>query len=403
MMAVRFRYVAYEGRRRRVGVMDAASEEEVRRAVTAAGWFLVTVSQAAPARSRLAAVGSPTGGPQVAFFFRQLAAVVRMGLPLTRALAVQSATASGGWRRVLRGLEAAVRRGESLAAAMAGSPSVFRPLYVEMVRAGERSGSADAALERCGKYVQSDHTLKQKVRSAMLYPLIVLLFAGAGGGYLVVGVLPKITQMFQELEIPLPLPTRILIGLTHFLQAKGLLVLGALVALVVLAPLLGRVPAVKAAVDRLLLRVPGLGPVVRASALTRFLRVLAEGLEVGLVLRMGLELAAKSVGNLALERQVAQVVPKALSGAGLATALEACRSFPPMVAQVVRLGEETGSVPVVLKELASYYEEEADRAVKAAVSLVEPVMIFAVAGVVGFLALSIIMPIYTMMGKLGGG
>jgi len=399
---VRFRYVAYEGRRRRVGVIEAGSEAEVARAVAAAGWFLVSVAPVGAGRSR-GFVFARAGGPQLAFFFRQLAAVVRMGLPLTRALSVQARSATGAWRRVLRGLEARVRGGDSLADAMAAYPGFFRPLFVEVVRAGERSGTADAALERCAGYVQAEHGLRQKVRSAMVYPLVVLLFAASGGAYLVAAVLPKITRMFLELEVPLPLPTRALIGLTVFLQHRGPLVLAALGAMLVLLAAGPRLPGVRLLVDGFLLRLPGVGQVVRASALSRFLRVLAEGLEVGLALRVALELSSRSLGNGALERQVAPVVPRAVSGAGLAAALEQSRVFPPLVPQVVRLGEESGTVPRVLKELADYYEGEADRAVKSAVALVEPVMIFAVAGVVGFLALAIIMPIYAMVGRLAGG
>jgi type IV pilus assembly protein PilC len=394
--------VAYEGRRRRVGVIEAGSEAEVARAVAAAGWFLVSVAPVGAGRPR-ALVFARAGGPQLAFFFRQLAAVVRMGLPLTRALSVQARSATGAWRRVLRGLEARVRGGDSLADAMAAYPGFFRPLFVEVVRAGERSGTADAALERCAGYVQAEHGLRQKVRSAMVYPLVVLLFAASGGAYLVAAVLPKITRMFLELEVPLPLPTRALIGLTVFLQHRGPLVLAALGAMLVLLAAGPRLPGVRLLVDGFLLRLPGVGQVVRASALSRFLRVLAEGLEVGLALRVALELSSRSLGNGALERQVAPVVPRAVSGAGLAAALEQSRVFPPLVPQVVRLGEESGTVPRVLKELAGYYEGEADRAVKSAVALVEPVMVFAVAGVVGFLALAIIMPIYAMVGRLAGG
>lgn len=399
---MRFRYVAYEGRRRRVGAIDAESEAEVARAVAAAGWFLVSVAPAGGAKPRVLVFGR-AGGPQLAFFFRQLAAVVRMGLPLTRALSVQAKSMTGAWRRVLRGLEARVRGGDSLAEAMAAYPAFFRPLFVEMVRAGERSGTADAALERCAGYVQAEYGLRQKVRTAMMYPLVVLLFAGAGGAYLVGAVLPKITRMFLDLQIPLPLPTRMLIGLTVFLQNKGLAVLGVLGGLALFLAAGPRVPGVRLFVDGSLLRLPGVGQVVRVSALSRFLRVLAEGLEVGLPLRVALELSARSVGNGVLERQVASVIPRAVSGAGLAAALEQSRAFPPLVPQVVGLGEESGTVPSVLKELADYYEGEADRAVKAAASMIEPVMILAVAGVVGFLALSIVMPIYTMLGKLGGG
>ena len=398
---MRFRYVAYEGPRRRCGVLDAASEEEVARAIASAGWFLVSVVPAAPSRPRAVLLSCP-GGPQLAFFFRQLAAVVRMGLPVTRALSVQASSMSGAWRRVLRGLEARVRGGESLASAMAAYPGFFRPLFVELVRAGERSGTADAALDRCARYVQAEFGLRQKVKSAMMYPLVVLLFAGAGAAYLVGAVLPKITKMFLDLQIPLPLPTRLLISATAFLQARGPVLLGVVAGLVLAASAGKRVPGVRVLIDSLLLRLPGLGGVIKASGLSRFLRVLAEGLDVGLPLRMALELSTRSVGNAVLERQATGVIPRAVSGSGLAAALEQSRVFPPLVPQVVRLGEETGTVPSVLKELADYYEQEADRAVKAATSMIEPLMIFAVAGVVGFLALAIVAPIYTMLGKLGG-
>jgi type IV pilus assembly protein PilC len=299
-------------------------------------------------------------------------------------------------------LEARVRGGESLASAMAAYPGFFRPLFVELVRAGERSGTADAALDRCARYVQAEFGLRQKVKSAMMYPLVVLLFAGAGAAYLVGAVLPKITKMFLDLQIPLPLPTRLLISATAFLQARGPVLLGVVAGLVLAASAGKRVPGVRVLIDSLLLRLPGLGGVIKASGLSRFLRVLAEGLDVGLPLRMALELSTRSVGNAVLERQATGVIPRAVSGSGLAVALEQSRVFPPLVPQVVRLGEETGTVPSVLKELADYYEQEADRAVKAATSMIEPLMIFAVAGVVGFLALAIVAPIYTMLGKLGG-
>jgi len=236
----------------------------------------------------------------------------------------------------------------------------------------------------------------------MLYPLVVLLFAGAGGAYLVLAVLPKITRMFLELQIVLPLPTRVLVAVSRFLEERFFALLGAAAALGLLGAVAARLPGVRAAWSRVLLGVPGLGQVVKAAALSRFLRVLAEGLDVGLPLGQALELSARALGSAALERRVAAAIPRAVSGAGLAASLGQAGVFPSLVPEVVRLGEETGTVPVVLKELASYYEEESDRAVKAAVAMLEPVMVFAVAGVVGFLALAIITPIYTMLGKLGG-
>lgn len=397
-----YRYVAYENSRRRVGTMEASSENEVVDAISQAGWFLISVNQIVKARPSGTVRFARAGGVQLGFFFKQLASVVKMGLPLTRALSIQANAATGTWRKILLSLESQVRGGMSLADAMEAYPQVFKPVFIEIIRAGEQSGTADTSLSRCARYVDNEISIKKKIKSATMYPVVVLVLALGGGGFLVTKILPKITEMLVGMNVPLPGPTKFLINMTDFLLKYGIHVVAGVILGIIAIIAAKRTRAGRMVMDRISLYIPGVKGIARASAITRFLRVLAETLEIGIPLQGALELATRAVGNGVLEKDVSLMIPKAVSGAGLAPTLEQSKIFPPLVPQVVRLGEETGSVPTVLENLADYYDGETDSAVKAATSLIEPAMVIAVAGIVGFLAVAIIMPMYTMLGTIGG-
>ncbi len=400
-----FRYQVYDqGGHLLTGRLESASQAEAERQLWGNAYL---ISRLEPVRGRrtwrsLNLVLFERVDPmEVAFLFRQLATCVRVGLPLVSALNLQrSAAGTQTLRRALAHIEEQIRGGSAVWAALADFPKLFPPLYVQIIKGGELSGKLESAFLRCAGYIEGEAGTRRQVQQALVYPVVVLLLAAAAVVVLTVVVLPAMANLFQQFNARLPLPTRLLIALVDFARSRGLWILAGLVLLFGVAFLLLRTPKGRLWRDRWVLRVPAFGKVARESALARFGRVLSAMVAAAVPLGEALEVVVSATGNRFFEARLREVKDRRLTGEGISTPLEDTGLFPPLLIQIVRLGEQAGNLAGAVEELARYYEAEVESSVRRFLSLLEPALIVGVGLVVGFIAVAVISPMYSIVGQI---
>jgi type IV pilus assembly protein PilC len=341
---------------------------------------------------------SPT---DLILFTRQLATFVGAGVPMSRALGTMAEeTPSALFKRVILAILKDLERGQTLSAALARHPQVFQTLYVDLVRVAELTGNLEATLKQLAGYLRRDLNALRRVRAAMIYPAVILVLAIAVVIILVFFALPAFVRIFSEFHVQLPLSTRILIGIVNFTSRWGLLIGATLGAVAALTFAGLQTERGKYARDLVWLKVPILGPIVTASILNRFTRTLAMVLKAGAPLGQTFEAVIAGTGNRVFQRGLGKVKEQMGGGEGFADPLIRSRLFPPMLTQMVRVGEETGTLDTYLEQAADYYEEELDYRIRQMTSLIEPAMTVMVGLVVGFIAVSLISAMYGLVGAL---
>jgi len=268
---------------------------------------------------------------------------------------------------------------------------------VEMIRAAEVSGNLDDALRQLAAYMSRDEASVRKIQSAMIYPIIVVCLAVAVITLLVAFVLPAFSNLFSEFGAQMPLPTRILLTVGRFCGDHKFEILGSLALVVGAAVVYSQTRSGKVTIDRVILRVPVVGHVVRFSIIERYLRTLSTLARSGVPIAQMLETASRSLGNVVYSRGLAGIRPRMLSGDGFAGPLAATHLFPQMVIQMVKVGEETGNLDANLEEAADHFAEEVDYRLKRMVTVLEPTLVIIVGLVVGFIAISVIAPMYGLV------
>jgi type IV pilus assembly protein PilC len=331
-------------------------------------------------------------------FSRQLSTFLKVGVPITEAIRLlRSGTRSGAFRAALDDINDDLDDGESFSVAISHHPSVFNQLYVDMVRAAEYSGSLDRVLVQIASYLQRQDSALKKLRSAMIYPAIILTLAVVVCGVLVVVVLPNFVSLFREFHAELPLPTRVLISLGAFAQvwrlqiviAAALIVLG---SFLFLQSKMGHVFW-----DHALIKVPVLGKIVVFAIVERFTRTLATMLRAGIPISQTFDVAIASAGNIRYRRGLDSVRQRMVTGDGFSEPLAATGLFEPMVIRMVRVGEETGTLDQSLEQIADFLAEEMDYKVRNMIALMEPALVIAVGAAVGFVAVSVVLPMYGLL------
>lgn len=336
-------------------------------------------------------------------FYRQLADLLKAGLPMMRAFnTLQKQNSDLKFASVLEELRLALSGGSELNEAMAGFPDIFGELEVGMIRAGERGGFLEDVLMRMAQFTERARELKGQVTGALIYPAVLVL---AGIGVVVVmmtAVLPAFAQMLEGLG-KMPLPTKIVLGISDFLRKSWPLVLLAIVAAISGFVGWARTPAGRLALDTLKLRLPVFKTVMLQTATARFARTLGTLLGAGVQIGPALKIAADAVGNKVLQEEISAAAERVRQGETLATPLSKSKWFPPMLTEMVSIGEETGSLDKVLVEAAAGYEREADRAVAMLVRLLEPMVLVLMTGVVLTIALAVILPALNAAASMSGG
>lgn len=331
-------------------------------------------------------------------FSRQLATFLRVGVPITEAIKLlREGTRSGPFKAALDDMTGDLDDGESFSVAISHHPNVFNRLYVDMVRAAEYSGNLDKVLIQVATYLQRQDSALKKLRSAMIYPAIILALAVAVCGILIVVVLPNFVDLFHEFKAELPLPTKVLLTLGVFAQTWRIhIAVGSMIitfgAFFFLQSKPGRVFW-----DHALLRLPGLGGIVIYAVIERFTRTLSTMLRAGIPINQTFDVAIASAGNIRYQRGLESVKKRMVTGDGFSEPLAATGLFPPMVIRMVRVGEETGTLDQSLEQIADFLAEEMDYRIRNMIALMEPGLVIAVGGAVGFVAVSVILPMYGLL------
>jgi len=399
-----YRYVAFDREGRRIeGVLDVPDEQAAERALWERG---LTVAQLTPARRelrlwRLFPTFFGVKRRDLIVLSRQLATLLASGiaiLPALRLLAEQST--STALREVLQEVALGVEQGQSFSAALSVHPYAFPLLYARTIAVGERTGNLEEVLRRLAVYLEREQELARKLRDAFAYPVFVLAVAVGVVVLMLTVALPPMVQLFENFGAELPWPTRALIAISHFATDYGLIVLASALALAIGLAWWGSLPSGRRVRDAVALRLPAVGPVVLSGQVARFARTAATLIRAGLPLSEVMELVVGTAGNQLVAEALDRVRVALLTGQGLSAPLAAEPLFPGLLAQMVRVGEESGTLEGNLETVADFYEEEMDRRVRLLVSMVEPALTIFVGLIVGFIAISMVMPMYSVLSSI---
>jgi type IV pilus assembly protein PilC len=352
----------------------------------------------------LPSFGGGVDSKELAIFTRQFSVMIDAGLPLVQCLEILSSQQENKtFQKVLAGTRGAVEGGSTLSAAMKQYPKVFDPLYTNMVEAGETGGILDTILQRLAAYIEKNVKLQRAVKSALVYPIGVLTIAAAVITLLLWKVVPVFATLFAGLGVDLPLPTRIVIGLSHFVGSIfGFLIFVAIIGSVVGIKVWYGTPGGRMAIDTIILKLPVLGILMRKIAVARFTRTLGTLISSGVPILEGLDITARTSGNAVIEKALIQVRKSLEEGKSLTDPLKESQVFPGMVTQMIAVGEQTGAMDAMLQKIADFYEEEVDAAVKDLLTALEPIMIVFLGLVVGGVVISMYLPLFSLIGKLSG-
>ncbi len=346
--------------------------------------------------------GGGVDSKELAVFTRQFSVMIDAGLPLVQCLEILAGQQENKvFQKVLTSTRASVEGGSTLSASMRQHEKVFDALYVNLVEAGEAGGILDTILQRLSSYIEKNVKLKRAVRSAMVYPIVVLSVAGSVIALLLWKVVPIFATLFAGLGVTLPLPTRIVIGMSNFIGSIfGLLIVVAVVGMAVSLKVWYGTPMGRMAIDRTLLKLPVLGLLLRKIAVARFTRTLGTLISSGVPILDGLEITARTAGNAVIEKALIDVRKALEAGRNLSDPLRDSNVFPGMVTQMIGVGEQTGAMDAMLQKIADFYEDEVDAAVKDLLAAMEPIMIVILGVVVGGIVISMYLPLFSLIGQL---
>ena len=436
----KFRYVAMDTKGREVeGMIDADNENRALAAIKEKGLFPTSVmdisggsrggprkpmrglasGKSQPGQSQARSGGfqaeikvpgfmgamfqGKVGVKQIMLFTRQLATLVDAGLPLLRGLHVlQKQEKTPQFRAALQGMAESVESGSTFAESLAQFPRIFTPFYMNMVKAGEASGALQAVLIRLAEFMEKNQKVKNKVKGAMVYPLVVMIMAAVIMGVLMVFVIPKFKEIFDDLlqGRSLPILTQMVIGISTFVAQKWYIGLTVIVASVFSFKFFAKTSKGEQMLDRIKLKMPIFGGLVRKSAIANFARTLGTLLTGGVPILQALNIVREVTNNAVLARAVTQVHDSVKEGETIVVPLEASGVFPSMVVSMIQVGEETGALPEMLMKIAETYDDEVDTAVEALTSVIEPIMIIFLAVVVGTIVIAMFLPLISIIGNL---
>ena len=392
-MAV-FTYTARtQGGELKTAQVEAPNRDEVITMLRKQRLSVVKIDAEKPAK-RLGSIGMR----DIVVFTRQFSTMINAGLPLVQALDILSKQSEN------KALQAAtkevvfdVESGLTVADALRKRPKAFNELYVNMVAAGEAGGILDVILMRLATFIEKTDALVRKVKSAMIYPATIMTVAGAAIAILLIFVIPTFEKMFSGVGLALPLPTRIVIGCSNFLQGYWWVLIAAGFGTFVTVNRYYATDGGRLLIDGFLLKVPVLGDVLRKSAVSRFTRTLGTLISSGVSILDGLEITARTSGNRVIQNAIMASRESIAGGETIAGPLQKSGVFPPMVISMISAGEQTGGLDEMLSKIADFYDEEVDTAVSGLLSLLEPLMIVFLGVVVGGMVVAMYLPIFDMM------
>ena len=381
----------------RTATIDAPSRDDVIAQLRKQRLSVVKIDQDASSK-KAGRFGKPIKTRDVVIFTRQFSTMINSGLPLVQALTILAEqTDNKSLAEVTKKVVFDVESGNTVADALSKHPKAFTNLYVNMVAAGEAGGILDTILMRLATFLEKNDALVRKVKGAMIYPSVIMSVAAIAIIVLLLFVIPVFESMFASVGQALPLPTRIVIGASRFLKSYWWMVFGGFAGF---AFLLRRYYASnngKLVIDRLMLKMPVLGDVLRKSAVSRFTRTLGTLISSGVSILEGLEITAKTAGNRVIQDAIMASRASIAGGDTIAQPLQKSKVFPPMVISMIAVGEQTGGLDEMLSKIADFYDEEVDAAVSNLLSLLEPIMIVFLGVVVGGMVVAMYLPIFDMI------
>jgi len=426
----KFNYVALDSRgTESTGVVEAASSNEAISQLRQSGFFPTSVMEegkggarksgggakkAAKSSAAPSSAAKKEGGIQLfkkttvksktlMIFTRQLATLIDAGLPLLRGLTVLAKQEKDlVLKRTINMLADSVQGGNTFSESLAQHPKVFNKLYINMVKAGELGGVLELVLNRLAEFQEKAQKIANKVKSAMSYPLIVLVIAILIMWFLLVFIVPKFEQIFKDMlgNKPLPEITQIVIGISKGIQDHFFSIIGVFVTLIIAYNLFARSNIGRVVLDRVKLRVPLMGDLLRKSAISRFTRTLGTLVESGVPILQALNITKDTSGNAVIADAILKVHDAVKEGESIVAPLEASGVFPPLVISMIDVGEETGQLPAMLLKVADVFDDEVDNSVAGLTSMLEPLMIVFLALIVGSIVIALFMPLISIIQQM---
>ena len=425
----KFRYTAMDADGGEIqGVMDAANQSQVLTAIRSKNYFptkVVELGHEGGSKGPVAASvkgGQPNKGLSMEIklpgflkarvknktlmtFTRQLATLQDAGLPLLRGLRILlKQEKNPALREALAGMGESVEGGSTFSEALAQYPKIFDNLFVNMVKAGEAGGVMEVVLIRLAEFMEKAQRIRNKIKSAMVYPVVVLVFAMIILSFLMIRVIPNFAEIFDDLleGKPLPALTQFVINVSHGFVHRWYYILGTIVVLIVLWQAWRATRQGRYILDMVKLRAPVFGPLFSKTAIARFARTLGTLMSSGVPVLQALNIVRDTAGNAVVAKAVQQVHDSVKEGDTMALPMDVCGVFPGMVVSMVDVGEETGALPEMLVKIADNYEDEVDTAVEGLTSVIEPIMIILLALIIGTIVIAMFVPLISIIGEMSG-
>jgi len=347
-------------------------------------------------------VGTGIDYQEIVIFSRQLATLIRAGVPIIQAIQILSEqTTNKRFRQILISVGEGVNKGDLLSEALKQHRKVFQPIFIHMIRAGEESGTLDIVLERLAVFMEKDHNSREKVKSALTYPVTVSFIAILVTIFLLVKVVPVFVQMFADFGATLPLPTRIILAISNFLVVRWYILLLALILTFILFSFLKQQGKGRYYLDYFKLKLPVFGKLLQKEAMARFTRTFSTLVRSAVPILNSINMVSDIVGNEVVKERLLAAINSLRQGESLAEPLKKSWVFPPLVVHMIKVGEETGALDEMLDKIADFYETDVANMVDRLKALIEPLMIVFLAVIVGTIILAVIMPMFTILNYIG--
>jgi type IV pilus assembly protein PilC len=395
--------------------IDASTQEEAQQLIRQKGYFVTKISERAKAGKKKASAKKGRGRKKKSFtigkittkqlctFTRQLSTLQDAGLPILRSLKILEGQCKPGvLKNSLQDVVEDIESGQTLSEAFAKHPKAFDRLYCNMIKAGEAGGALEAILQRLADFKEKSQSLKRRIKSAMVYPVVVITVAVAIVGFILYFIIPKFEAIFKDFGVDLPGMTKFLIAASHFVVQYFYVVLMAPLFFWIFIKLLYRNRTGAYICDRILLLIPVMGGIVEKSTVARTMRTLGTLVQSGVPILESLNIVKETAGNAVFERAFQRIYESIREGETIAQPLREARIVDDIVVNMIDVGEETGDLDTMLNKIADNYDEEVETAVESLVSLLEPMMIVVLGGIIGFIVIALFLPLITLISKLAG-
>ncbi|MGU8637389.1 type II secretion system F family protein [Clostridium perfringens] len=398
-----FKYKAINSEGQRIeGSQSADSENQIREMLLSNQYYPLSIEKENSKSKKSFSFNSKVKLKDIAVFCRQFYVMLDSGLSIGKALNILiEQCEKPKLREALIGVNGELKRGETLASSMRKRKDVFPNLLTSMIDAGERSGNLDIILKRMSEYYEKETKIRGKIKSAMIYPIVLGVVAIISITFILTFVMPTFVQMFEENNVDLPMSTKMVLETSKVLGKYGIIIFLILVTAIILLGKYLKSEEGQYKLSSINLKIPVIKKLTQKIIVSRFTRTMGIVSSSGMSLVTSIEIVASVVGNKIAEKELLKVKEKVLKGEGLGDSIMNIKIFPPMLASMVKIGEEAGSLDSILDKTADFYDDELEREIKTATALIEPIMIVLMGIIIGFLLISILTPMFTMYNSIG--